>query len=288
MQQDNQISPNTADDEIDLRELWNTLMRRKWVVVITTALVLMASVVYVFTAPKVYEAKVTFQVGSYAEWSVEDFPVRLFETVDSLKTFINSRYSVSVSIPDKKAPFISLSANAGTPEKAVELVQGVTDDILSKHKRYYDSYVNSLQPQVEDLKKQIEYYSSELLPRLEQELSVLENLQMNRIRRNPGNNDLEIDMGYLLKEMMELKTSGIRELEIVTIPELKSRMNILQKLLEEPFLQKTALVGDISASSTPVKPKKKMVLAVALVAGLMMGVFLVFFLEFIKPKEPEN
>ncbi len=44
----------------------------------------------------------------------------------------------------------------------------------------------------------------------------------------------------------------------------------------------TTIVGDIITNDYPAKPKKKLIIAVAFVTGLIFSVFLVFFLEFIK------
>ncbi|MFZ1569050.1 MAG: Wzz/FepE/Etk N-terminal domain-containing protein [Thiolinea sp.] len=51
---------NTADDEIDLRELVRTLIRRKKTILLVASLVLLASVAYAFLATPVYKAKATF------------------------------------------------------------------------------------------------------------------------------------------------------------------------------------------------------------------------------------
>jgi capsular polysaccharide biosynthesis protein len=51
----------------------------------------------------------------------------------------------------------------------------------------------------------------------------------------------------------------------------------------------TQLVGDISIENEPIKPKKKLIVFVAFITGLMLSIFLAFFLEFLRGmKEEEN
>jgi len=50
----------------------------------------------------------------------------------------------------------------------------------------------------------------------------------------------------------------------------------------------TQIVGEISVSDDPVKPKRVVIITAALFTGLMLSIFLAFFLEFmqgIKPKD---
>ncbi|HIQ47942.1 MAG TPA: hypothetical protein EYH57_10050, partial [Sulfurovum sp.] len=46
-------------------------------------------------------------------------------------------------------------------------------------------------------------------------------------------------------------------------------------------IKMTQVVGEITVGETPIKPKKKLIIIVAFITGLMLSVFLAFFLEFI-------
>ena len=265
-------------DEIDLRELWKTLMRRKFVVLGITVLAVLAALVYVFTAQPVYTSKAVVGIGNYPVTdSNGNIKIQVLDKSDNLVQYINTRYGVSASIQDKKADFISLSANGSSPEAAREKVSTVVEDILARHQMNYDSIAESSATAMKLMEKQIEYYQG-ILPVKKQELETL------LVQQNSGSM-ANSETGYLLNAVIAGKSSEIRDIEGRIVPELELKVLELNKTLHEPFLKKTFLVGDISAPTTPVKPNKKMILAVALVAGLMMGVFLVFFLEFIKKDE---
>ena len=102
-------------------------------------------------------------------------------------------------------------------------------------------------------------------------------------------NQLESDM---LGQGLKLKNIVLNE-----IPRIKRKKdNVisseLQALLEKKEILKTSMlphnykntevIGKIMINDYPLKPKKKLIVAVAFVTGLILSIFLVFFIEFIK------
>ena len=120
---------------------------------------------------------------------------------------------------------------------------------------------------------------------MKKELDSLKNLQKNRFERSSQSSEFNLEIDYLLNEIISGKVSGITELVDITIPILKAKEEVLKRNMNPPFMEMTSIVGEISVPDSPVKPNKKMILAVGLVAGVMLGIFLAFFLEFIKPKK---
>jgi len=287
-----QTMPQDDSDEIDLRELWHTLMRRKLIVIATTALILLASLAYVFLLPPVYEAKVLLKIGVHNT-------TQLLESTNALQAYINFKYDLSrdytrditefyltaVSVPDKNAGYISITANGPTGADAKNVLSAAVDDIQARHQVLFTSIVASDLIKIESTEKQIDYYSDDVLPQIKRELESLQTLQANRIKRNIESSEFNLELDYLLDEIISGKVSGLKELVDITIPKLETEAEKLKKNLKPPFLEMTSIVGDIAVPEGPVKPNKKMILAVALVAGVMLGIFLVFFLEFIKPKK---
>jgi len=52
--------------------------------------------------------------------------------------------------------------------------------------------------------------------------------------------------------------------------------------MTEPYTRNTRVLGRIEVSEDPVAPNKKLIIAVAFVTGIILSVFLIFFIEFIK------
>lgn len=51
------FSSPSADDEIDLRELWNVIWQGKWIIIATTFVFAVASVVYALSLPNIYKSE---------------------------------------------------------------------------------------------------------------------------------------------------------------------------------------------------------------------------------------
>jgi len=283
-------------DEIDLRELWNTLMRRKFVVLGVTALVMLASLVYLFTAAPEYESKALIKIGVH---DVNQF----FESENSLKSYITFKYDIdrnfstngvtekitSVDIPNKNSGYISLTARGTDRTEVEKTLETALEEIIIRHKLLYDSYISNSQAELNQFNEELLNYRDNSLPNIKLRLDSLENLQEVKLKADSRQEaSITVEMGYLLNEIIQTKITEIEKIENVLIPNLEKMKINLENKLKIPFLVETNIIGDIFSPDNPVKPNKKMILAVAMVAGLMLGVFLVFFLEFLKPKKKEE
>lgn len=48
------------------------------------------------------------------------------------------------------------------------------------------------------------------------------------------------------------------------------------------LVRPTTIIGSISITPDPIKPKKQLIVAIGLIAGLILGIFMAFFIEFIQ------
>lgn len=77
-------------------------------------------------------------------------------------------------------------------------------------------------------------------------------------------------------------------LETTTINKLIEDKTLIASMLLPYNYKNTAIVGSIMTNDYPVKPKKKLIVAVAFVTGLLLSVFLAFFLEFVSGMKEEE
>ena len=66
------------------------------------------------------------------------------------------------------------------------------------------------------------------------------------------------------------------------LSELKNKEQKLKLSITPLMMKPTHIVGQIETLEKPIKPKKKLIVIVAFITGLMLSVFLAFFLEFIR------
>ena len=72
------------------------------------------------------------------------------------------------------------------------------------------------------------------------------------------------------------------------LEELKNSL-VLEKLkLANDRVKNSDIVGEILTNDFPVKPKKKLIVAVAFVTGFIISIFLVFFIQFIQGIRKES
>ena len=53
------------EDEIDLRELFRTIMDSKKLIILITSVITILAVIYAYTATPLYEAKALIEIGNY-------------------------------------------------------------------------------------------------------------------------------------------------------------------------------------------------------------------------------
>ena len=77
-------------------------------------------------------------------------------------------------------------------------------------------------------------------------------------------------------------------LENQTLTQLQDQIEQIQTLLKPYNYTNSKIVGKVITNDYPVKPKKKLIVIVAFVTALILSIFLVFFIEFIKSIKKDN
>ena len=268
------------EDEIDLRELWATLKRRKRTVFWTTFGIFFVALMYIWFASPIYEAKTLMRIGSIHG--------KYLEPAEQLKETLVSKYHVgdknikinpprlsSVSIPKKTSGLLQLTADGYDNQSAKKFIRQVIDSILEKHQKYLNTYIQ-LQKNDLSLKKEELNQVSNQIRRISELVSSLEKKAEKELNLDIDAYSLQITKALEKLSFLQDRRSGLQK-------EIKS----IELSLLPINLKPTQIVGSITLYDHPVKPKKKLILAVSLITGLMLGVFLAFFLEFIS-KEKEN
>ena len=192
-----QISNNTQNDVIDLRELWQVLIKRKIMIVLLTLFITLGAIGYTMTAKPVYRGSAMLEVGQIVnEQSIEgkysSLQIVNLDNMANLKILVSKITGVSSSIP-KGTNLLTISSTGNEKPVIKKKLEKAISFILNRHKKLGKLY------------------------------------------------------------------SG-----------------------QNTRLEMTQLVGDITVGDTAIKPKKKLIIIVAFITGLMFSIFLAFFLEFIK------
>ncbi len=264
-------------DTIDLRELFSVLRKRKKLIWSITGILTLLAIVYVlFIARPVYEVKTMIEVGQIDAKPIDD--------VNDIKQKLSYEYRVNVkdkniklprvkaiSVPKKSQSIISLIIHGYSNEEATKYIQTVIKKIESQYKEKTDAYMKNQKELIkliqndidintknyEAMKKDLDAYSQRIIL-LKSKDAALAGIYV-------------LQIGQKQTQLIELQKY---------ISELKNKKEELKLSITPLMMKPTHIVGEIETLKGPVKPKKKLIVIVAFITGLMLSIFLAFFLEF--------
>jgi LPS O-antigen subunit length determinant protein (WzzB/FepE family) len=304
------------EDEIDLRELFNTILNHKKFVIVFTSVVTLLAVIYVYSKTPIYEVKSNIQVGFIGKNFIEDPNIitktlRLVFNVDdksSLKEILNSEV-VDIKQNKKLKNFIEIKTQGVSNDLALqknkEIVKYLQDKYLQKIDKFKENVSNSIKTiefklnnlknyEYKNIKDQIKYLKTQEL------LEVDDQIQFYKETRSQTKKiELRLILMQKIKELQNKKadivSNGIKKLEYKLNIELPIKERDLKRQIEDRKsktskfnLQNSKVIGQYIIKDYPVKPKKRLIVIVAFVTGFILSIFLVFFIEFVKnTKEKE-
>ena len=311
-----QTNNNTQNDVIDLRELFSVLKRRKKLIGIVTGLLTVLAIVYGLIATPQYEAKAFLEIGDYKTNNnnnnnnkvLLDNASQLSKKlnilfIDKFKNLKERKSKVtSISVPKGQTAFLEIKSLATDNTLAKKEIKEILKYVQEKHKsilvdvknrreikiKNIESHITNIQnEELSFLNKKIDLTKKDLKSSNDELIKLTENLNESK------NEDLAFRTLALIQKKDALRyrsDSNIRlidlentknSLETSKINNLIEKKTLLQSMLLPYNYKNTQIIGDILTSDHPIKPKKKLIVIVAFITGLMLSVFLAFFLEFI-------
>lgn len=173
--------PEGFDDEIDLRDCINVLIKRKVTVLAVFLVFIVAAVVYSFGAPKVYLAEKTISIARIEkrlispQEAVQVFSGRriLSPAVDKLPDLSIKQLKDNLKVTAlKDTNFISLALEHRNRHQATKILQEITENFINQFGGKYQQRINLIENQIEVItaqKKEIEKQVAALKSRNEEE-----------------------------------------------------------------------------------------------------------------------
>jgi len=362
------------EDEIDLVELFKTLVKRKWFIVIFTMVVTMLAVVWALTRTPIYEVKSNLQIGFIGKDLIAD-PDTLIKTanlvfnvedkISTKEAFISEVSSIESN--KKLKNFIEIKTQAISNDEALKKNKEVVTYVKNKYKTVIEQFINNNNNNIKaikvkisnlenletkNLKRQIELLKTQKVVEIDEKIKFYSKIKINTLEKKIGfhisklkeytkavkqiyqNNMKVIDATALTISSIQMvnyqnlilnSQNKIEDLKLEieninneTIPNLQREKKNIQndvlrkleyklkielpnkkvKFLEEieqlkyqnseQNIQNSKVIGSYVIKDYPVKPKKKLIVAVAFVTGFILSIFLVFFLEFIRSMKEES
>ena len=296
------------EDEIDLRELFKTILDKKVFIVIFTLVITILAAIYAYNKTPIYEAKALLEIGEYKKNPVDDAVAleKKLSTIfiDMEKNLKDKTSQISnISVVKGLKNFLEIKSESTSNEEAkneilkvLTFVQNEHEKILDDVKKQKEMELRNIDLQISDIKsksvalidKKIENNIKNLKSLEEQLKQIDENLKKIDTL-NPSlaalklmeKRDITNSINTITIQNFELESKK-DELLTTTLYKLEESKKIIELSLLPHNYKNTQIVGEIMTNDFPTKPKKILIVAVAFVTGFIISIFLVFLFNFIK------
>ena len=298
------------EDEIDLRELWQTILKGKKIIAIITLVVVTMTLVYALKLPNIYKSEAVLIPSS------EDSGPSLGGLGG-----LAAMAGVSIGGGGSMTPDVAFNAllnNYEFMKKFVinnKIVQHYNDKKVDENyvfalgfRGFYDMFKSEVD---EETKHDVDVEVYMIIKKIRSGFSVSSDKKTGLITVSYNDSDrnyppeiinafLKDASSYLVENNLRIINSklGYFERELISVDgfELrKSISTIISKILEEKIMMQSKVYYQCDILTSPsisyiknkTKPKRSLILVVSFVTSIILGVFIVFFLEFIR-KEEDN
>ncbi len=272
------------EDKIDLRELWQVLVKRKKTIAITTLLVTVAALAYVLLVKPVYEVKSVIELAQINSKNIHD--------INDLKQKLDFLYKVeikgqkvefpvigSITIPKKTTNILIVKAQGYDNNSAVKKIELLTNSLTVLESNKITGYIDLQKQRITQIAEDINITDQSVQTMIEK-ISLYENNLFDIKKKDAALAGIyAIELGEMQTEINILRK---------TKSELNSEKNELLFSISPINITSTKVVGNIQILDKPIKPKKTLIVVVAFITGLMLSIFLAFFLEFIQSSQREE
>ncbi len=274
------------EDEIDLREVWRTIVKRKIFIGAVTLGITVGATIYAFSKEPIYEVKTVFEIGSYSNSNSNsvliESPLSLVKRLEIMHIVNNDTkdkgYLQTAELVKGSLNLVEIAVRAPSNEEGIVKTNKIIDEVYKRHQEFLESYVALMKDKMKNLEQQREELLGE-----KKALGDYIQVKMDNIDKILKDNPAvaavyTIDLNTKASQLSELKDK---------IYKIHNQLNDLSIAMSPNNLKPTQIMGAISKKDYPIAPKKSLIVAVSFVTGLILSIFLVFFLEFIGKKNDE-
>ncbi len=263
-----------AEEEIDLREIINLLLKRRYLIIsVTLMVVLIAGIISCAILSPVYKSSATFKIAmidSKHLFDINDIENRmksdniLQKVKEELKfsgNYANLSSFIKIENLDSSG-YVRVSAEHSSPERAMNIVLLVINKFIEMSKPNYQSKILLLEDEKKSVEMQMELEKKNMEEVEKLRIDILKSDDLSLTEK-------QIQINLLLNYSIQIRDS---------YNELAQKYYILEnQILNSNDFE---IIKYPSLPQSPIKPNKKLNLAISGVLGLFLGVFIAFFTEF--------
>ena len=266
--------------EIDLREYIFLLWENKWFIIGLFFIAILGALLFSqFYLSPVYKTEAIIQLSNIDNLYSDSDSVRQIMKSNRLVNPIMDKYDQeysdaqlnsyienNIKVSEINNGQIRLSVKNGNPNLTLNITNDIINDFLEQAEESYKKYISRKEKNIKDLKSQIEKIDKRIL-------SVNKGIdKLKESNFEPAEKSILINEQVNLLELLYNQKSDYQE----KVRELENEVSGFYSLevLNEAYLPEN-----------PISPNTKLNVAIAGVLAIMLGVFIVFFREFLKEDE---
>jgi LPS O-antigen subunit length determinant protein (WzzB/FepE family) len=312
------------EDEIDLKELFGVLWAKKTLIISITAIITIMAGIYAFNKTPIYEATALVEIGNYklhnnnnnnnnkasldsANELVKKLNI-LF--IDMMKNEKDREFEIiSISSSKKVNNFVDIKAEAISNEIASGEILKVVTYIQNKHQKILHDVKNRRELEIKNIETKIDNIKNKEVKLLSEKINIQQaNLEDYKQQLNTiGNNIKDIEntnpaltalklmekrdlSSFILElnlQLMDMRNKK-DELKTTAINQLLEKKQLVKSMMLPHNYKNSAIVGKIIVNDYPTKPKKKLIVAVAFIAGFILSIFLVFIMNAFRKEDDKT
>ena len=279
--------PELQEEEIDLREYINVLLKRKGIIILIFLIaVIAAALVSYFTLSPVYQTSTVFSIALIDNRPPTTIVAQVENNVPVIKIhealeIMNSnlilsevikRVGLNISSDQlrtqikveniKDTNFIKVTVNADSPEEAKTLAESVVKVFIEKNHSKYTEKIKLIEERIKILEKEMAEYKKSI-----QEIETA--MKSTAASTNLSEAERYFQTSFLLNSSSNER--NIYNNLIYQVNTLRERLNNCEDF---------GIISYAQLPASPIKPNKKLNILIAGVLGLFVGIFVAFFLEF--------
>ena len=263
--------------EIDLREYIFLLWKNKWFIIGLFFIAILGTLlVSQFYLSPVYQTEAIIQLSNIDNLYSDSDSVRQILKSNRLVNPIMDKYDQeysdaqlnsyienNIKVSEINSGQIRLSVKNGNPNLTLNIINDIIDVFSGQAEESYKKYISRKEKNIKNLKNQIEKIDKRILS-ANQGIDKLKDSNFE-----PAEKSILINEQVKLLELLYNQKSEYQE----KVRELENEVSGFYSLeiLNEPYLPQN-----------PISPNTKLNVAIAGVLAIMLGVFIVFFKEFLK------
>ncbi len=267
------------EDTVELIDYLRVIWKRKIIIIAGTLICTVAAAVISLRLPEIYRAEALISIGKTAnspDPSQYSFSLASIDTPENLTKSIPIEYGLNEEEASKyflkaeavrKTSLIKATLEGPDRRRAEELLKGIVNRLIDDHLRKIEKYDQPFRVLMGKAETDVKMAQKEIT-QLEATLK-----KMNT-EDNPA--------------MVMMAQNNLWQ-ERVSLRDIQHKFLSYRTLVDSLKEYKTKILGGVKAGKTPVRPKKKLIVLTAGAVGLMMSLFLAFFIEYLwKVREREK